>query len=401
MKVLISLISEQQIPNVLFIKQIEPDYNIFVTTEQMEKIKQSDKIINTLRLDNDNVTKIIVDSENIKEIIKKCKDEIEKINNKIKELGLNGEFILNITGGTKIMALAAYELAKEFNIKTYYLPRQSTKFIKIYPKAGNSNEDIKLELSDFTVKEYLNSYIFQKIGGLEITFSKPSYNFDKAKLMFKKKDSLKGDVYEKLRQYGRNKDLKEMNDDIKNFLDNIEFEYKDKDKIFKEESRYITGGWFEEYVYYFIKEKCGINEIHIGIKIPKGEQSVENEFDIMFLSGINLHIIECKTSLKYNIPKDHSNETVYNSAGDHSSSDNKQDKKNIFSETVYKSAALLRNMGLTAKTAIVTLENLSDKNGEIRRDYKDRAEYFRIKIIDGPKVLDENKFKEEIEKFIK
>jgi hypothetical protein len=391
-KILISLISEQQIPNVLFIKQIKPYYNIFVTTEQMEKIKQSDKIINTLQLKNDNVTKIIVDSENIKEIIEKCES-------KIKELGLNGEFILNITGGTKIMALAAYELAKEFNIKTYYLPRQSTKFIKIYPKTENSNEDIKLELSDFTVKEYLNSYMLTEKDSEPIKLSKTYYSFDMANLMLEnfKNNLLNGPGYEELRKKGRNKDLKKMSDGIKSFLNTIKFKNKNGDKIFKEESRYITGGWFEEYVYYFIKEKCGINEIHIGLKRLKGEQSLENEFDIMFLSGINLHIVECKTSLKYNIPKDHSNETVYNSAGDHSSSDNKQDKKNIFSETVYKSAALLRNMGLTAKTAIVTLEDLSDE----KQDYKDRAEYFRIKIIDGPKVLDENKFKEEIEKFIK
>ncbi|NLH40179.1 MAG: DUF1887 family protein [Elusimicrobia bacterium] len=373
MKALISLISEQQIPNVLFIRHIKPDYNIFVTTQQMEKIKQSDKIINTLSLEEKKVRRIIVDSENISEIINSCIEEIKKLKDSISE---DVEFIINLTGGTKTMALAVHELAKMLGAKTYYLPRQLTKFIKIYPEIFK--ESIELDLSNFTVKDYFNSYMLTERDSELIKLFEPSYDFDKAKSMLKnfKEGLLKGEVYKKLREEGRKKNLR-VADDVKEFLSNIGFKTENQEKIDQKESKYITGGWFEEYVYYFVKEKFKINEIHCGLKRLKGEQSIDNEFDVIFLNGLTLNIIECKTSLTEHKPAD------------------------LFNDTVYKSAALLKNMGLSAKTAIVTLENLNNEKGERKKDFDERAKYFGIKLIDQSQVLDENKFQEELKSFIR
>ncbi|MGC8729532.1 MAG: hypothetical protein ACP5SD_09740, partial [Elusimicrobiales bacterium] len=75
MKILISLISDQQIPNVLFIKEINPDRNIFVTTNAMENKRQSDKIINTLNITN--VEKIVVNEESFDDIIYKLTNKVK------------------------------------------------------------------------------------------------------------------------------------------------------------------------------------------------------------------------------------------------------------------------------------------------------------------------------------
>lgn len=97
--IFVLLISEQTIPNVLFVKEMEnqkikPDKLIFITTNDMERREKSKYIMETLNISEDKVKKIILEDEyNILDIEKELEKEIER-----KE---NIKYILNFVGGIK------------------------------------------------------------------------------------------------------------------------------------------------------------------------------------------------------------------------------------------------------------------------------------------------------------
>ncbi|MDQ1244527.1 MAG: hypothetical protein QG565_867 [Campylobacterota bacterium] len=73
-------------------------------------------------------------------------------------------------------------------------------------------------------------------------------------------------------------------------------------------SKEITGGLFEFYVYLLIKD-LGFDDIEIGVKINQyfsQNSSIPNEFDVLAMKDNHLHIIECKFSKNNNL-----NELVY------------------------------------------------------------------------------------------
>ncbi|MGC8764842.1 MAG: hypothetical protein ACP5QT_03050 [Brevinematia bacterium] len=104
--ILISLISEQPIPNVLFIKerQDEVDNFYFLTTEEMERRDILINILNVCKIEENKIKKIIIPKYEIDEIQKILQSEFNNIPNK---------FIVNITGGTKTMSLEVYSFFKE------------------------------------------------------------------------------------------------------------------------------------------------------------------------------------------------------------------------------------------------------------------------------------------------
>jgi hypothetical protein len=99
--------------------------------------------------------------------------------------------------------------------------------------------------------------------------------------------------------------------------------------------------------------------IKTGVHLTK--KGVENEFDVVFLNKGKLHTVECKTSIK---DKD----------------------KNILTETIYKVVALQKELGLFARSYIVTL---NDRNEEqVKENHVNRAtKLFDISLITKEDIL--------------
>ena len=90
---------------------------------------------------------------------------------------------------------------------------------------------------------------------------------------------------------------------------------------------YITGGWFEEYIYLLLKplEKNGIIfDLRINVKLMLGDENtslsdigslkndIYQELDIVFTDGKKLYIIECKSgSIKSEYIEKLKNLTLY------------------------------------------------------------------------------------------
>lgn len=304
MKNIISIISDQLIPNYIFIKEIakQNDNLIFISTRRMEaKLKTLKDILSG---SNFNYSELIFDNDgdenDYTNMYKQIEDKIKNV------LAPSSEVIANLTGGTKLMSITLKEILDKSYPKSkyYYIPLPENKIIPL--EKEKSIENINYRVS---IKEYLKAYEINKFS-----ISEPIENEEFTKTFFYKFKNLKGIHYEiidKLREYrnDRRKTPYTINEiingisskppipNIKDLLDFIKFPLKDEEKISCQEISYLTGGWFEEYAYYLIKTNLKPNDIEINLRISATNNTNMNELDVVFTLGNKLFIIECKTGI--------------------------------------------------------------------------------------------------------
>jgi len=374
MTILVSLISDQTIPNVLFIKeQKNVEKYIFVTTNKMELNGKSQWVIDGSGMQDKNVIIMTV-----------VEDSIEDIKKQLSELKFESKdkILVNLTGGTKIMSIGVYNFFKNMpNSEIIYIPVGKNAFKTLKP------EDIKTEKNiDFriTLNDYLVSY------GIEL-LNKPDaqnlllqeYDYTKKILNYYLNNEHNFCQYANQLRPWRNrcKKPKKIADiencecningsnikvvGLQNFLNLINFPLQDHNNelITKKEIEYLTGGWFEELTYSIIKETLKLKEEFIGIniKIQRGQET--NEFDVMYVNNNTLSVVECKTAI---------------------SETSERKVSEFFNEIIHKLTAVRKDFGLVVNSYLFTLSNFNDKKFQV--DYKERAETFNIKLIDKESV---------------
>jgi len=333
------------------------DLYYFITTQKMESQSKSDHVIAACSLQKDKVKKIQVVEDSVNDILNKLS---------LIKLSADDTCMVNITGGTKLMTFLVYKYFFEnYNENScfYYMPIDKNVIEKIHPfdqakyifpiecrlnikqyvkSVGLEIEDQNkpaLTVADFvTAKKILNMYISNTLDYEAISkLRKISGSFSE----FSGKINISGE-----------KKIIELVNKIGKFS---------PDGLYKREADYITGGWFEEYVYFKIKNQLGLSDkcIDTGIKISN------NEFDVIFIHNNTLFVVECKTGLK----DLHSN-------------------KSIINDTIYKAVALNKNFGLRTKSFIFTLDtNLRNAKGDFKDAVQKRLNDNFIKLADRKIIL--------------
>ena len=74
-------------------------------------------------------------------------------------------------------------------------------------------------------------------------------------------------------------------------------------RLTQKDVQYLTGGWFEELVYYTIKEALNLPDDHIGHTINIMRRDVKNEIDVIFTYRNAISIVECIRQLKWHYDK--------------------------------------------------------------------------------------------------
>lgn len=341
--ILVSLISEQTIPNLQFIKEKKVDSHLFVSTHKMEKKGSGKSLIEVSGLDENLVQIIVVDAFSYEEIYNALEEVVDDENH----------YIINLTGGTKIMTLAVHDFFKDLSSEIYYLTGKN-EYIKIFP--GRKKTKFKLE-HQVNLEDYLKAYGFKvRSKGDHFWSFKEATNVLQYFLHEITEKDL--NVLLALRPFrDKNKKLEDLKtiDGFEALLKKLDFKAKDPEKLTKYEIRYLTGEWLEQYVYYSIKENLKISEDFIGMGWKLEKQGQSNEFDVLYVNDNKLYIIECKTS-------------VYKEA-------NK--KSTIIPETIYKSDSLRNQLGLFANTSIFTLDDINAKNFET---HLKRAEASKVTV---------------------
>lgn len=332
-RILVSVLSDYLQPNFLLIKEFEGKYDelVFISTEDMEseKKKKSFWLESALSIDKE-IHKIIVSEDDAKAINDKLNYENFSTENK---------FIINLTGGTKVMSLAVYEFFKKINAEFFYIPIGKNKIC-----AMNTNETFDLKYR-INLKDYFTLHGLRYECNNSLTHDK-NFTFN---------------LYE---------DFKKVNFNRYN-MPLILNAHSHENAI---DRTYYAGTWFEEYAYLRLKVENDLKDDQIckSAKIFRetSEQN-DNEIDVMFVKDNALYIFECKVTV---------------------SGVQSQTATHVIENYLYKLAAIAKDFGLRVNSYLLTLHKI--KNGSKQFNIKRLEMLNKRRAILGIKnILDASDFK--------
>lgn len=364
MKTLVNIISQENpISAYLFIKEQyeEGDRLLFVSAKDTEATLKH--IISFVGLPSQLVESVVLERDGDKHFY-------ERICRALRDSGFLREgnrYHVNLAGGTRYMALAVRQAFEKYNPQYYYLDVVNNMIINtIYDDSIDDNDDEFLTIRHrMSIAEYLELHHMQH-DMEEESAHKPLRSAEDSRRLFQgfTQSFLPDEDFhaiEKLREGYRNAysrhgrqilhRLKRMDSvpieqmehptdrewipvpGLTRFLQHIAFVPAEKGMLSKAEISYLTGGWFEEYVYHRVVELYHPDDVAISVRIWKDE-SHENELDVVYTKANKLYVIECKTGV---------------------------DNKKMFNEIVYKACALKDALlGISCRFFIYSLKPDAD-----------------------------------------
>lgn len=291
MKHQIAFVGGQLLPIYIGIKEFKPEVIHFIATnESIASLGSLKAMLSSVKIQEYKTDPFDFNS------IKTSLDSI------ISKLAPEDVVSINVTGGTKIMVLAAQAIIQEKKIDGFYINQDETYIdLKVYSK-----HELKVEL---TIKEYLD------LSGHNILNSNSIVDFSKTD--FKAADEIESFAnsdkrYSLITNYFRKKyntqKLPEIGKEILN--NNVEVKW-DKNSlqilangkiILTTSSNHISKlffntAWWELIVASEISKWPKIKELLINCELPfKTDKTVtKNEIDILVNNGKKLFFIECKS----------------------------------------------------------------------------------------------------------
>lgn len=372
-KCLVSLVSDQTIPNVLIAAHYSPDYLLFLTTPAMERRGKAEAILKTLALRGrdyrDRCHKIVVEADSIVDLQNKTS---AWIHDQPRDLA----FIVNLTGGTKLMAIAAYDIFKDFGGEMVYLPIPRNEILTPFPKRRpRPPEPLTERLS---VQEYLTAYGFHttnqdRLAGYqercrsrkEVTRFLFAHYRDLLPLLEVLGADLRPQKNKKKvlqRGYDLCAPFKAENENQLRFLDMLGFkrlQAEIRKTIHQDDADYLCGGWLEERLFLAVEAALPVGAdvcLNVRCEAPGGSA---NEFDVLFTLDNVLYLIECKS---------------LGSAQD--------DDKEMINAFLYKLGALRQNFGLTPKAFLATTSpGVLDAAHQVKGHLLERGRQLNTEII--------------------
>jgi len=347
------LVSAQSIPNITPVLDLS-----FRPTQVM-------LLVSPGMLENANHLQSVMQEVGVK--VKQCKIddawEVDDIRDRVLALlpdDTDG-IALNVTGGTKPMSIAAYEVFRGLGLPIFYVHPQKDRVIWMYPQ---SFDDFNIE-NRIKLPHFLKSYGVQiaeqpnrkalrgSLQTLSHTLVEHEKKFSTAfgtlnYLAYQANSTLKVALKDK-------KNWRELNELIDLFAGQGLLELQGDILQFNDEEArfFINGGWLEHHVFSVVQQlrKSGmaIHDMAQSLKVNRGDD-VGNELDVAFLYENNLFLIECKTS---------------------------QFKQGSGADVLYKLDSLTDDLGgLRAKSMLVSYQKISES-------VKNRAKNNHIQLCVG------------------
>lgn len=334
---LVSIISDHTLPNFLVAKQLSKQYDQHILLVSSAMQRNAELFLKALS--DDKSCQIIKTGEN--------ENDIQKIKQSLQDANLcdKDQYIVNLTGGTKILSLGVYEYFSKLNQWFIYVPFGKNEIVDL------NNDTIPIT-HEATLEEYLKLYGMTYQCTDEADFIKPeeeTLNFFNELKITKLKTNL-----HPLVQAAKFHESTNNSSEI----------------LMPEERRYYSGQWFEEYMYYHIKNRYNLDDdkIALSVKLFRNEEDVmnDNELDIAFVKDNKLHVIECKSGLR---------EPMRNT-------------KDILDDVLYKCAAISKDLGLKVNSYLAVLENIyGNSNTQALESLEKRKSILGIR-----KIWDKNSF---------
>ena len=223
---------------------------------------------------------------------------------------------VNLAGGTRYMALAVQQVFERFNSIFYYVQVEENLIVQtIFHDSIYDDDDYF-----FPIRHRMGIAEYLRIHEIHHNLAAPCHQPIRSEAycnrlfeMFASHQLRKTDfeVLELLRLHYRKRQRLEIAHaesvgsgkspavpNLSKFLDRIGFVPKKDGLLDHEELEYLTGGWFEEYVYYQVQKYIQPQDIAIGVEIFRKGVRHRNELDVVFTKGNKLFVIECKTGVQ-------------------------------------------------------------------------------------------------------
>ena len=354
-KTLVNIISrEHPLAAYLFIKEYYEAGDKLLFVAANEDFDCITPLVKTLKIDRELVQRIVLrrdtDKYTYERICRIINSAVDK----------HAEYYVNLAGGTRYMALSVQHVFSNFQSTFFYTQTRENLIVKtIFDNSIYDNDD---EIMPIQYKMKLSEYF--EVYGLthDLDTPKPFVSDQQPQCtpaflfgMFTQRKFSSSDykVMEVLREKYRNWkyiNIEEVETTINDtmvpipnlgkFLKYIKFEPAEKGVLQHGELDYLTGGWFEEYIYQLILQQVEPDDIAIGVRIDGcTEIRHNNELDVSFIKNNQLYVIECKSGIN---------------------------SESMFNEIVYKVSALKEVLlGLDCKSYIFSLKK--DPSGDLKK----------------------------------
>ena len=380
-KTIVNIISrEHPLAAYLFIKEYyeEGDKLLFVSAN--ENFDCITPLVNTLMINKEFVQRIVLRRDADKYTYERI---CRSINNAIDK---HADYYVNLAGGSRYMALSVQHVFANYQTKFFYIQTHENLIVKtIFDNSIFDNDD---EIIPIKYKMNLDEYF--KVYGLSHDLGTPKPlvgSQQQVQQMFgmfanRKLSSSDYRVMDVLREKYRSWNFinieeveHTVNDsmipipNLSRFLNYIKFIPSEKGVLQHHELDYLTGGWFEEYVYYLIKQCVNPDDIAIGVRIDGcTEIRHDNELDVCFIKNNQLFVIECKSGIS---------------------------SESMFNEIVYKVSALKEVLlGLDCHSYIFSLKK--DPKGDLKKI----AKYMGVTFCDYDCLTQQDKLRKELKKML-
>ena len=360
-KTIVNIIDKSNpLPAYLFTKEYyeEEDELLFISAEEEADCIQV--LTKSLEIEEQKVKSIIVQRYQEKFLYEHI---CRTIKNK---LDTEKQYYLNLAGGNRYMTLSVQHVFEDFNTLFFYTQTRENLIVKtIFDHSIYDDDDEVFPIKHrMSLKEYFSLY------GLLSDVDEPRKKVKETAFsqhlftMFSQGLLGQGDykTMEILREKYRNwkfliisevehptKDYMTAIPNLSKFLEFIGFVPERPGSLQSYEMEYLTGGWFEEYVYALIKDVLQPDDIAMGVHISNGIIKHNNELDVCFIKSNKLFVIECKTGVT---------------------------SESLFNEIVYKVCALKEVLLGTSNSYIFSLKK--DHKG----NWKKTAKYMGITFCD-------------------
>lgn len=378
-KTIVNIVSrEHPLAAFLFIKEYytEGDKLLFISAN--ENFDCITPLVNCLKINKDLVQRIVLRRDSDKYTYERiCRVIVSNIDKE-------AEYFVNLAGGTRYMALSVQHVFSNYKSTFFYTQTHENLIVKTI--FDNSIYDDDDEIMPIRYKMKLSEYF--EVYGLthDLDVPKPLVSdIPQAKHMFelftkRKLNSSDYKVMEVLREKYRSWKYLDINEvettindtmipipNLSKFLNFIKLTPAEKGILQHGELDYLTGGWFEEYVYHLVKSVLQPDDIAIGVHIDGiTEIKHNNELDVCFIKNNQLFVIECKSGIN---------------------------SDSMFNEIVYKVSALKEVLlGLDCNSYIFSLKK--DPTGDLKKV----AKYMGITFCDFDVLTREDKLKKEFKK---
>jgi hypothetical protein len=358
MRILLCLLSDQHVPNLLSVHHFQPDQLVLVETAQMASRKVASRFLSALKFGNLNY-----DARHHVEPLD-AEDNLDSVRKALQmAYGIypSGQWIANLTGGTKPMSIATYEFFKALGGKLVYT--NVVRPARLIDMGTGITEDCAHRLG---IKEFLAGYGFEsrktddKLAEAEKRARAWAHSSKLLALHASEQDVLVLNGEERKR--ARDKGI-ELSADRFNFpcdeLCKIWIEGATVRKLTKYEAEFLTGGWLEFFVWDLLTrhvDGLGIWDVRLGLDVGRcGDQS-GNDFDVAFMHNHGLSMVECKSG-----------------AQDH----------DVSGDVLYKVEAVKRQFGaIRVRSCLATTgTNVLDKDNKVKKSLRTRADIYQCRIL--------------------